>query len=225
MACASHKGHRRYHAPSFATFSLCRPSDSPQKVIASLASQSWQTRFDYVLFHEYSAAHLSRVLHGQGEACSPYPKVQTVDVTGFFQRNNPRERQRGIGCSFHSSNKPGYRTSASSLAGAAREARARPAFLSLTLDPPAPTRSRAVCNFWYAEFLSWAQTYESVLRIDCDCEVLPNQPDPFILPPKTISSVDWQREMDERSVTHGLARLFERLDTPRLANWSNWASP
>ena len=74
---------------------------------------------------------------------------------------------------------------------------------------------KAMCDFWYAGFLRYTQTYTHMLRIDEDCVLEDDQPDPFefaLSASADIAATSWWTR-DSETVTMGMSMLFRSLAT------------
>ncbi len=79
---------------------------------------------------------------------------------------------------------------------------------------------RTMCNFWYVDFMKYLHNCSFVLRIDSDIRLIPNQNDPFLRLPKTLSPVEWQKEMDKKKVMYGMIHLFQGINH-ELTYWES----
>ena len=75
---------------------------------------------------------------------------------------------------------------------------------------------KAMCAFWYAGFAAYMRSYSFALRIDDDCILDDDQPDPVLAMGHTaFASSEWG-VCDSAYVTQGMAAFFNGLSTDHL---------
>ena len=167
--------------PQLCLFTLARRI--PHNTIESLRSQSWYTsRFSaHYVFHEESDNDTTPALRIRYP-----PPVQLVSVRHWFADATRMLAPHDPICD----------------AGAHDR-------ITLLRHPSV---YRRMCHFFYAAVMDWLPpTCSYALRVDGDCLIDAQQPDPALWLPRAISSTRWQG-MDSPHVVRGMAALFAKLE-------------
>lgn len=81
---------------------------------------------------------------------------------------------------------------------------------------------RAMCLFWFDDFLDYVQDYDEILRIDDDCTLDRGQPEPE-LPEGVVFASSATQGCDVPEFTEGMPELFQKIDP--LADYSKCKHP
>lgn len=196
-AGAAHEG-RRLSAPGFmankmgatrCTAVLARTDPSVRYAdlierTASIARQKWAARYDHLVFHESDLLQT----HQEHIQSSVAVRLRFVSVQGFFAKAKER---------------------AAAILEAGGTASTREHGCS-------PSRwgsgYKAMCAFWFAAFARYSEPCEHLLRVDEDCVIDDEQPDPVesVGMLTDLSASTWIRRANPPVVV-GMARLFRLL--------------
>jgi len=77
-----------------------------------------------------------------------------------------------------------------------------------------PAGYRAMCLFWFHDFVEYLDGFDEVMRIDDDCYLDPDQPEPS-LGDQDVFATSLVQGCDEAEYTDGMVELFKSLDASK----------
>jgi hypothetical protein len=219
----AHPGRRRLRAPSLssdATSPRRLTTSTPRLCLLTLAREVPHPSIAALASQHWYPRFAHIVFHERGEPAdfARAPRhARFVNVTAFFKTSSQRVR----------------RPREEEVCSTDRATTAR-----------YPPTYRAMCAFWYADFLTYVEDCDYALRVDGDCVLARDQPDPTLSLPRAIASTHWQGP-DKPWVVRGMHQFFEGRDRERAARpdanasaatssstatnlsayWQQWSSP